>query len=338
MERPFFTLVTPVYNIEKLIAATIESALSQTCTDWEMILVDDGSPDNAGKICDEYAAKYDKIKVIHKKNEGLAAARNDGIKAAQGKYFLIFEGSDLFPDDNTLFRIKSDLDKNSVDIYFGKLQDVSENTGNVFGTQKDYCVNGFFAAGGKKLFETLYDNDDILALSSPVNKLFKTDFIKDNELWFYKGIYHDDDEWLPRTIVLSETSFFTNDVIYSALTWDGCFGKMASNKSLTKKACDKMFLAKHCIEDIYNRFPNEKSSFIKKYTEYYVRIYVDGVCALNTIKDKDCREQIKTGIKENSVFRYMKNCESKNLRLLGKIKTLLGLNFAVKSVVKRYRK
>lgn len=337
MKKPFFSLITPVYNIEKLIAATIESALSQTFTDWEMILVDDGSPDNAGKICDEYAEKYEKIKVIHKQNEGLAAARNDGIKAACGKYFLIFEGSDLFPATDTLEKIYDTLKKQEVDIYFGKLQDFLENTGEIIGTQKDYCVNGLYADGGKKLFETLYDNDDVLALSSPVNKLFKTDFVKDNELWFYKGIYHDDDEWLPRTIALSQKSYFTNEVIYSALTWDGCFGKAASDKSLTKKACDKMFLAKRCIKDIYNRFNGEKSAFIKKYTEYYVRIYLDGVSALKAVKDEECRGKIKASIKDNSVFKYMKNCESKNLRLLGKIKQFLGLNFAIKMILKRYK-
>ena len=338
MKKPFFSLITPVYNIEKLIAATIESALSQTFTEWEMVLVDDGSPDNAGKICDKYAEKYDNIKVIHKQNEGLAAARNDGIKAAQGKYFLIFEGSDLFPANDTLEKIYNVLCKSDVDIYFGKLQDVLENTGEIIGEQADYCVNEFFTDGGKKLFETLYDNDDVLALSSPVNKLFKTDFVKDNELWFYKGIYHDDDEWLPRTIALSQKSYFTNEIIYSALTWDGCFGKAASDKSLTKKACDKMFLAKRCIEDIYNRFNDEKSAFINKYTEYYVRIYVDGVCALNTVKDEDCREKIKASIKDNSVFKYMKNCESKNLRLLVKIRKIFGLNFAIKMILKRYKK
>lgn len=338
MKQPFFSLVTPVYNIEKLIAATIESALLQTFTDWEMILVDDGSPDNAGKVCDEYVAKYDNIKVIHKQNEGLAAARNDGIKAAKGKYFLIFEGSDLFPANDTLEKIYNVLKDNEVDIYFGKLQDVMENTAEVIGTQQDYCVNGKFIAGGKKLFETLYDNNDILALSSPVNKLFKTDFVKNNGLWFYKGIYHDDDEWLPRTIVLSKKSYFTNEIIYSALTWDGCFGKMASEKSLTKKACDKMFLAKRCIEDMYNRFNDEKSAFIRKYTEYFVRIYIDGVSALNAVKDEDYREKIRISIRENSVFKYMKNCESKNLRLLGKIRKFFGLNFAVKILLKRYAK
>ena len=319
-KQPFFSLITPVYNIERLIAATIESALSQTFTDWEMILVDDGSPDGAGKICDEYAAKDNRISVIHKQNEGLAAARNTGIEACSGKYFLIFEGSDLFPSNDTLEKVYETLCEKEVDIYFGKLQDVLETGLKVIGEQKDYCVNGFYEKGGKNLFEKLCDNEDVLALSSPVNKLFRTSFVKDNGLWFCKGIYHDDDEWLPRTIVLSKSAYFTNEVIYSALTWDGCFGQAASDKSLTKKACDKMFLALRCCEDIEKRFPKSRDSFIKKYYEYYVRIYLDGAAALK---------------KYNSVFKYARRSVSRNLRILGWLQFVLGTRFAVKLFLKR---
>jgi len=337
MTQPFFSLITPVYNIEKLISATIESALSQTFSDWEMILVDDGSPDNAGKICDEYAAKYKKIKVIHKKNEGLAAARNDGIKACSGKYFLIYEGSDLFPEDTTLEKIHSVLKDVDVEIFFGKLQDVLENTGEIIGQQKDYCINGLFTEGGKKLFETLFDNDDVLALSSPVNKLFRTDFIKQNELWFCKGIYHDDDEWLPRTISLSEKTYFTNDIIYSALTWDGCFGQSASDKSLTKKACDKMFLALRCMEDLDNRFHYKDDSFKQKYFEYFFRIYMSGITSINEIKDDVYKAQVKESIKKyEKAFIYARRSNSRNIRLLGLIKSVFGLKLATKLVLKRY--
>ena len=206
MSAPFISLITPVYNIERLISKTIESALEQTFTDWEMILVDDGSPDNAGKICDEYAAKDERISVIHKKNGGLAAARNTGIKACSGKYFLIFEGSDLLVSEHTLQDIRDDLVKREVDIYFARLQDLLEKGWEITGVQAEYCVKGYFEDGGKELFVKLYDNEDTLALSSPVNKVFRTEFVKENGLWFYPGIYHDDDEWLPRAVVLSKLS------------------------------------------------------------------------------------------------------------------------------------
>ena len=337
MSAPFISLITPVYNIERLIAKTIESALEQTFTDWEMILIDDGSPDNAGKICDEYAAKDSRISVIHKQNGGLAAARNTGIKACSGKYFLIFEGSDLLVSEHTLQDIHDTLVKRDVDIYFARLQDMMEKGWEVTDVQKEYCVNGYFEDGGKELFIKLYDNQDVLALSSPVNKVFRTAFVKDNDLWFYPGIYHDDDEWLPRTISLSGSSYFTNDVIYNALTWDGCLGGAVSDKSLTKKACDKMLIAEHCCEDIDKRFPEQDTPFKKKYFEYFVRMYLDGIAALNVIKDKECLDKVKASIREHQkVFDYMKRCESSNLRKLGGMKSAFGLPFAKSLILKRY--
>ncbi len=338
MSKPFFSLVTPVYNIERLLPKTIDSALLQTFKDWEMVLVDDGSPDNAGKICDEYALKDKRIKVIHKKNEGLAEARNSGIKEITGKYFIILEGSDVFPDKNTLKEIYNDLINNDVDIYFGLLQDVLEKGNEIVNVQKKYSVSGLFLDGGKKLFERLYDNNEILALSSPVNKVFKTNFVVKNNLWFCKGIYHDDDEWLPRTIVLSNKSFFTDKIIYNAMTWDGCLGQNFSEKGVTKKSCDKMFLAKRCIDDIDIRFPSHEE-FKPKFYEYYIRIYMSGILDLSYIKDKDFIEQINQSIAKNkSVLNVANKTKSKNLKILYYIYKFLGINVAKKFILKRYSK
>lgn len=339
MKQPFFSLITPVYNIERLLEKTIISAIEQKFTNWEMILVDDGSPDNAGMICDKYAEQDERIRVIHKQNEGLAEARNTGIKNCSGKYFIILEGSDTFFDENTLSDIHNTLQEVDVDIYFGRLQDVMENDWKVTNIQDEYCVNGLYNNDGKTLFIKLFENEDVLALSSPVNKVFRTEYVKGNELWFYKGIYHDDDEWLPRAISLSQKAYFSNRVIYNALTWDGCFGQTVSDQSLTKKACDKMFLALHCCKDIDGRFPKEeKSEFKRKFYEYYVRIYISSIPVLDKIQDSICKERVKQSIKDNELmFDYALNTGIKNLTILGIAKKMLGLNFAIWLVLRRYK-
>lgn len=89
-----FSVVVPVYNAEKYIQECIDSILAQTYTDFELILVNDGSSDNSGKICDEYATKDDRIKVIHKKNEGSVFARRDGAIISKGEYILIVDSDD----------------------------------------------------------------------------------------------------------------------------------------------------------------------------------------------------------------------------------------------------
>ena len=89
-----FSVIVPIYNIEKYIRRCIDSVLMQSFADFELILVDDGSPDNCGAICDEYAAKDSRIKVIHKENGGLVSARQAGIKIASGDYIFNLDGDD----------------------------------------------------------------------------------------------------------------------------------------------------------------------------------------------------------------------------------------------------
>ena len=339
MNKPFFTLITPVYNIERLISKTIDSALEQTFSDWEMILIDDGSPDNAGNICDEYSRRDSRIKVIHKANAGLAAARNTGIDASNGEYFWIYEGSDLFVDSHTLQQVHDDIKGQEIDIYFARLQDMMEKGWKVTSVQDNYCIDGVWEGDGRSLFIRLYDHDDILALSSPVNKVFRTAFVKDNCLRFYEGIYHDDDEWIPRAITLSKKCLFTDRIIYNALTWDGCFGGMVSDASRVKKACDKMLIAEHCCNDIDKRFTERGTEFKKKYYEYYVRMYLDGVAALNEVHDLKMKGKIINSIKEHkNVWHYMGECFSRNLRALSTLSKIIGLDGATKVVCRRYQK
>lgn len=95
MKLPFFSVLVPVYNQQKYINECIDSVLNQTFQDFEMILVDDGSSDLSGKICEQYAERYsDKVIVIHKKNEGLLFARRTGIENAHGKYYLFLDADD----------------------------------------------------------------------------------------------------------------------------------------------------------------------------------------------------------------------------------------------------
>ena len=91
---PCVSIIVPVYNVELYIHRCIDSILAQTFTDFELILVDDGSPDNCPTICDEYAEKDGRIFVIHKKNGGLSSARNAGMKVATGKYVLFCDSDD----------------------------------------------------------------------------------------------------------------------------------------------------------------------------------------------------------------------------------------------------
>ena len=99
MKNKLITIIVPIYNVEKYIDRCINSIINQTYKNIEIILIDDGSPDNCPKICDEYAKKDKRIKVIHKKNEGLGKARNSGIKISKGDYITFVDSDDYIDDD-----------------------------------------------------------------------------------------------------------------------------------------------------------------------------------------------------------------------------------------------
>ena len=112
------SIIVPVYNIsENTLRQCIESTITQTLREIEIILVDDGSTNNSGLICDEYAKKDNRVKVIHKRNGGLSAARNTGLRFATGRY-ITFVDSDDFIGNNSIQKILSWIEGSSSDICF----------------------------------------------------------------------------------------------------------------------------------------------------------------------------------------------------------------------------
>ena len=110
-----FSVIVPIYKVEKYLPQCIESILNQSYKDFELILVDDGSPDGCSSICDEYKARDNRIKVIHKKNGGLVSTRKAGLKIAQGEYICFVDGDDFVSHD-MLEIYEKELCRHKVDV------------------------------------------------------------------------------------------------------------------------------------------------------------------------------------------------------------------------------
>ncbi|MEO2652605.1 glycosyltransferase family 2 protein, partial [Enterococcus mundtii] len=159
------SIIVPVYKVEKYLKKCVDSIIAQTFTDIEIILVDDGSPDDSGKICDEYAVQDKRIKVIHKENGGLSSARNAGIEMAKGKYLGFIDSDDYIAED--MFEILYDqlLDYDA-DIATIGMIDVYEN--------KETKVNNLKLVevlDQKDAIKAVLDSTDVYAYA--VNKLYK---------------------------------------------------------------------------------------------------------------------------------------------------------------------
>lgn len=154
---PTFSIIVPIYKVEKYLDQCIQSIIKQSCTDFELILVDDGSPDGCGKICDQYARQDDRIRVIHKQNEGLVRARNSGLEIAVGEYIVNVDGDDyILP--GMLECLKKHIQETHADVYcFGCL----EQRGEGYIEKLPNFDGGLYADAAKKqkLFERLVYDD-----------------------------------------------------------------------------------------------------------------------------------------------------------------------------------
>ena len=160
-----FSIIVPVYKVEEYIDKCVMSILNQTFTDFELILVDDGSPDNCPKLCDEYAKRDSRVKVIHKPNGGVSSARNEGIKVAKGDY-IWFVDSDDYVEEHSLEKLYKYIIETPADLY------VFEHGFNEFYDVKD--MNGL-------LCDHYYRYDFGF---EPWNKIYKWSLISDNKLFF----------------------------------------------------------------------------------------------------------------------------------------------------------
>lgn len=145
---PLVSVIVPVYRVEKYLEQCISSIVSQTYSNLEIILVDDGSPDNCGKICDAWADKDARVRVIHQENGGLSAARNAGLDVAKGKY-ISFVDSDDWLADTFLSRMVQECEENHAEMCIGQYESVSDSGRVAYGGGN--CTLGEEAASGKIL-------------------------------------------------------------------------------------------------------------------------------------------------------------------------------------------
>lgn len=182
MGRPLISVIVAVYKAEKYISRCIESVLNQTVTDLELILVDDGSPDNSGAICDEYAAKDSRIKVIHQENGGVCAARNAGLDNVSGEY-ISFVDSDDYLESNALEILYNDMLTHNADVSCALMAgDDNQDKANL--------KNGIYEVwkGSESIKNALLDNRFTY---SSCAKLFKRSLIGDTRFEVGRKIHED---------------------------------------------------------------------------------------------------------------------------------------------------
>lgn len=184
------SVVIPVYNVEKYLCECIDSVLSQSYRNFEMILVDDGATDHSGEICDTYKYQDSRIRVIHQPNGGLSAARNMGLKNATGEYVYFLDSDDYIVPE-TFSKLMSVVQKNRADIVFFDA--------DVFFTDCDPDPNvykyerrkEYLSKNGREMLMELLSTDEYRT-AVPL-MIFKRKYLEDNSIAFLEGILHEDE-------------------------------------------------------------------------------------------------------------------------------------------------
>lgn len=205
---PFFTIIIPVYKVEKYLPRCMTSILNQNFESYEVILIDDGSPDLSGTMCDEYANQDSKIKVIHKDNGGQASARNLGLAIAKGEY-IVFVDSDDELAPNTLKRVAARIQAiGGCDMLQIGAVAIDDKTGKIISEinveNMDDAITGVEFM--KKTLRSTY-------ASTVWDYIFHTDLLKRNGLSFMEGVFHEDEEFIPR-VLLCASRVTTYDICH----------------------------------------------------------------------------------------------------------------------------
>lgn len=308
------SVVVPVYNVEKYLDKCVRSILAQTYGDFELILVDDGSSDKCPLLCDEYASKYNKIRVLHKKNGGLSDARNAGTAIASGNYITFIDSDDYVSKDylenlfNLLEENDADISVTGIEVFFEgeKPKTVPRSRRSVYtGTE----------ALKKMLYQDTLDTS-ACAMLLPINIA--------KQYPFPVGKYHEDEFTTYKFYSSVEKVAVSTKKQYFYLQRNGSIMHIFGKSSIDElDAADN--LVKFCKENYPDIVPAAES---KKFSDYCQ------VLLSNTELEKDYSE-IFIRIKEYLIDKrkqilFDKNCRKKNrvaaLLLFGGISALRKAN------------
>ena len=188
IENPLFSIIVPIYNVERYLEQCIESVLAQDYQNYELILVDDGSPDNSIDICVKYAKQYSNIVFIHKINGGVSDARNAGIQIARGEYLMFLDSDDYWEGRTILSDLQNIITENNPDVIFNYMSSVYPDKIVNHYINRDKLIGSF-----KEDFQDLYQ--DGIYLGFPFTKIMKRELILKNQLFFIKGRTFEDVIW-----------------------------------------------------------------------------------------------------------------------------------------------
>lgn len=222
-----FSVIIPIYKVEKYLYECIDSVINQTFRNIEIVLVDDGSPDGCPQICDAYAQKDNRITVIHKKNGGLSSARNVGLQAAKGDYVIFLDSDDYYCRNDFLEIIDRKLGEKEVEALFFQRKRLVDATEEFLPLPTPYNLS---AEDASSILYELAKKDKLEA--SAAMKVMKRTYLIEHALYFKEGIFSEDVEWFFRFAQNLQDIAVTDTVAYCYRLREGSITHTITEKNI----------------------------------------------------------------------------------------------------------
>ena len=315
---PFFSIVVPIYNTQEYIKECLDSVLQQTFSNYECILIDDGSTDNSYTICNEYASLNSKIKLIQQNNMGVSIARNTGIIAAKGDFIVFLDSDDKIFNQTSLHDLYVLINNNYSNIIFHSTNYIFSKDKVLFSKNTIDDINIVISAERFTKY-CFHPNSKILlaAWSFTINRLF----LLKNNLFYKENIIHEDNHFIPRLLCLTDNITINNKTFY-------CYRRNrigAITYSISKK---RLLDIMTIMDDLLVLHNNETVLLNKKIYSYFCRnLWLDLYKALLTFNDKETENKIYDYLKKTS-YCIILNFKPKHLFLYLVIK-IFGLKNSV---------
>ncbi len=320
MQEDLISVIIPVYNVEKYINRCVDSVIHQSYTNLEIILVDDGSPDNCPTICDNYSKQDSRIKVIHKKNGGLSDARNVGIDASNGKYITFVDSDDWIPQ-NSIMTLYNNIKINDADISSGTIMETYKKN-----------INKKIVSGNRKTYNTEQAMEELLYLhrfsNSASGKLYKKTLF--NNIRYPLGKHYEDLATTYKVFDLAKKVVGTDEIVY--------FYFQNSNSIMHKKydrrRLESYEFAKKQLQFIKKEYPKiTKAAIFRLFYEILMILYDMPLFSEDKkIIMHDFQKYRRTCIKNNKLYKKQKMlCFSSYFGHIG-IKIVIFLKKYIKKV------
>lgn len=268
---PLFSILVPVYNVEKYLKECIESVLKQTYTNYEVILINDGSTDNSGKICNDYAEKYSQIRVYHQENRGLMLARKQGILKARGKYCLFLDSDDYYAE-TLLEQVEKYIRRDTPDLLIFNRYTAYKNR---------ICVNSF----GKAKYEVIEKEKALLYFlgSDQYTSIFTKAVLRERILPHLEEIYvpvnyAEDALQTAYFILLSNRVAVLNQCLY--------YYRIREGSLIHQKTPQKLEEILYVKEKIYYLVQKTGYGTVKNEKSYFGNVlndFMDGIFRINNM-------------------------------------------------------